>query len=632
MVHRIGRKKYQIYGFDLESHNDDESIAKQETSMWLGCLLDENSRMEDESCYFYDMDSFLNRLDLLSLGKRHNKSDSKPIKNICLYIYNLSFEWSFILPYLLKRGFTYKNNIEKNDEYCYSSVSTHSASSIWHAEFKFAKRNGKIILRDLAKMFGGGLRKVAESFNLETQKGDLDYRLNRLHGHIITQEEKEYCFKDVRILVEILLELIKRNDKEFFNCMSMASYSMKKLLKYSFNKSFRPYREFRKVYPELEQKETDFLRHAVAGGITYAPRKWQFKDIEKEVAHIDAHQMYPSMMASKEFPVGFGEYFVGKPTKLFKHLNCLHVRISYFNAKLHSVISLIGIDMIEDRELWLWDFELITMKKVYEGLEVEYIDGYCYKTKFLPCSYYLEDNYRHRLECKNNNDKFGSLYYKLLNNSCYGKFVEHPHNEDVKNIINENGIITSEIIEKPIEEQRINAKYTYLPVGSCIPAYARCCLIENALKVGWENVCYFDTDSIFFIWNDKTKKIWEEQFNHEDWLSGWNMEEICTRAQFTAPKRYKTESEGKATIKAGGINFKEYISQRIDPMNNMSFNERNEAISKYDISYDEINITSSTWKVQRAYRVRGGTLIEFQFKKMDIQKKYIDIYNENAKI
>ena len=30
MIHRIGRKKYKCFAFDLESHNDSESIAKKD--------------------------------------------------------------------------------------------------------------------------------------------------------------------------------------------------------------------------------------------------------------------------------------------------------------------------------------------------------------------------------------------------------------------------------------------------------------------------------------------------------------------------------------------------------------------------------------------------------------------------
>ena len=62
MIHRINRKNYQIYAFDLESHNDEESIEKQETSMWLGCLIDENSTIDDEASYLYSMDEFIDRL------------------------------------------------------------------------------------------------------------------------------------------------------------------------------------------------------------------------------------------------------------------------------------------------------------------------------------------------------------------------------------------------------------------------------------------------------------------------------------------------------------------------------------------------------------------------------------------
>ena len=49
MILRVGRRKYNIKAMDIESHNDSESIAKGETSMWLGCYIDENSKMEEES-------------------------------------------------------------------------------------------------------------------------------------------------------------------------------------------------------------------------------------------------------------------------------------------------------------------------------------------------------------------------------------------------------------------------------------------------------------------------------------------------------------------------------------------------------------------------------------------------------
>ena len=48
MERRINRKKYRVFATDFETHNDEESIAKQETSIWLACLIDENSTLQDE--------------------------------------------------------------------------------------------------------------------------------------------------------------------------------------------------------------------------------------------------------------------------------------------------------------------------------------------------------------------------------------------------------------------------------------------------------------------------------------------------------------------------------------------------------------------------------------------------------
>lgn len=624
MEHRIGKKKYRIYAFDIESHNDEESIAKQETSMWLGCLIDDNSKEDDENSYLYDMDTFLNRIEELSTPhQKHGKS--REIKNIAIYIYNLSFEWSFILPYLLSRGFTFQEEISEDDEFVFNSVSTKSVSSVWQVQIKFHKESGIIKLIDLAKIFGGGLGEVAKAFGLPTQKGEIDYRLNRLHGHVVTKEEKNYCFRDTRIIIDILLEIIKRNDKEFFNVISMASYSMGKMIKTGWPRAVKPYHEFRKMYPILSAEENEFLRHSVGGGICYAPYRWQFKDIHQKVIHIDAHSMHPSSAYRYVYPKGVGTYHKGEPIDYQKHINCCHIKVSYNDTKLHCIIKLIGQDFTDDAELWLWDFEIATMKKCYVNLEIEYIDYYAYDFAPLKWRKYYAECYRARQKAKREGDEWSVLYYKLLMNSSYGKLLEKPHLYTFENTIRDDGIIDSDIVEKvkPAnmddsiwEEKMNNAKYTYLPVGSCIPAHSSCVLIELALKIGWEQVVYFDTDSIFFIDTPETRANMKKYMNDEDFLGGWAIEEIIDRSQFAAPKRYKVEVEGKATFKMGGFNLDKYASEK--------------GINVNEIPFDEVNIISSTWEVQRAYRVKGGTIIDFQKKEISIPKKYSSIYKKNV--
>lgn len=636
---RINRKLYEIYGMDIESHNDLESIAKRETSMWLGCFINEDSKEDDDRSYFYTMDEFLQRCEEITSKKRKSSKETRPCKNLAVFIYNLSFEWSFLLPILLDKGFTFKADIEDDDEYVYNSISTKSVSSVWQVQLKFKKSSGTLLLRDLAKLYGGGLGNVAKAFNLPTQKGEIDYRLNRLHGHVITQEEKSYCFKDTRIIIDILLEEIRRGDKDFFKAVSMASYSMLKLLKRGFPRATKPYLEYRKLYPELDEKENQFVRQALSGGICYATKRFQFKEVDSPVLHIDGHQMHPSQIYLKPHPYGKGEYFTGSPTKFFKHINVCHIKVSYDDVKIHSIIKLIGRSFADSVELYVYDFEIPTMRKCYINLEIEYIDGYCYKARFLPWREYVHENYIQRLEAKKNHDAYNTLRFKLLNNAgAYGKFVEKPHTEIFQNIINQDGIIDSQIIPKEFEDpmRMFNAKYTYIPLAS-IPAWSRVELIETALKFGWENILYFDTDSIFCLYNDDTKKVLETQINLNDELGGWAVEEICERAQFTAPKRYKIEVKDgdklKTTIKAGGINFdfyKEHTHQEeLEYIMRQYGLSRKEALQKIDIPFDEVNIISSEWQVQRAYRVKGGTIIEFQTKKMDVQNKYLEIYEKN---
>lgn len=625
MIYRIGRKKYDFYAFDIESHNDEESIAKFETSMWLGCFINEESKMEDEASYLYTMDQVIDRIEELSTRGRHSANESRPVKNIAIYCYNTSFEWSFMLPVLLKRGYKFKDIIEEGDEKVFNSVSTKSVSSVWEIHLKCSKNGGDVIIRDLAKIFGGGLGKVAKSFGLETQKGEIDYRLNRLHGHIVTKEEKEYCFKDTRIVMEILMKMKEREDKNFFSVMSMASYSMKMMIKTGWPRSMKPYQEFRELYPFLEKDETEFLRNSVSGGICYACSRYQFKEINQKIIHIDAHSMHPSSAYLHLYPYGKGEYHEGEPKDYITYINCCHIRVSYSGVKIHSIIKLIGFEFVEDFELTLWDFEIQTMKSCYIDLHIEYIDYYAYRMKALKWRKYYSYCFNKRLEAKAKGDTFNVLYYKLLMNSSYGKLLENPHTEVIENIIDEDGIIDSVVStrEKPEsmsdeiwENKLINAKYTYLPVGSCIPAYSRVCLCELALKIGWESVVYFDTDSIFFLDTPKTRANMEKYMPKDNFLGGWSIEEYIDRAMFSAPKRYKAEVDGEAYFKMGGFNLDKYA--------------KDHNIEIKDIPFDEVNIISSKWEVQRAFRCKGGTLIDFQEKEINVVPKYLEIFKRNS--
>ena len=597
---KIGHRPFDVYAFDIESHNDDESIAKGETSMWLGYLINEDSDPMDRSSFFYSMDEVLQRLDEMTRCIRKKK------KNLLIYVFNLSFEWSFILPYLYRLGFTFKEEIGKGDSFVFSSITNVTASNCWNAKIKFHKQSGFIEFRDIGKIFPGSLRSVAKSFNLQTQKGDIDYRQNRLHRPIdaVTDEEKIYCFKDCRIIIDILLAM--KDDKAFLRSLSAGSYSMNKMIEETYGKSWKPMKTFRKQYPELDADVNEYLRHGASGGITYATPNWQYKRIDSKIMHIDAHQMHPFQMVSRLFPYGEPSFFTGEPP--WGKISLCRVLISYSGVKLHEIISMIGVDFCKDAEVYLWDFEIEVCRKCYIDFEVKYLDGYAFMAKRFRGWRYIKENYRKRLEAKASGDAFGVSYYKLLNNSAYGKFLEKPHPFTFENIINGEGIIDSVKIEK--EGVRPNAKYTYIGVGACIPAYSRCYLIETALEISPDGseIIYFDTDSIFYLDTERTRKTIKKVSIGPN-IGQWDYEPTLIKAEFSAPKRYKgIDEDGKLIVHMAGINF--------DPDHMPSF--------------DELDIDKGLFDIKGHIRCKGGTLIITKQKQLKIAGKYAKYFEVNA--
>lgn len=601
---KLGHQRFRVFALDFETHNDEESLAKNETSIWLSCLIDEEST-PDSDVFDYTMDEVLARLERMS------EKD-----NLLIYVYNLSFEWSFILPVILSKGFSWKAELGKDDCYSFTSVTTKTATSVWQAELRFGPKSKRVVLRDLSKLYGGGLGKLAKDMGIPTQKGEIDYTLNRLHGHIVTQEEKVYCFKDCRIVVEVLLKQLE--DKDFWLSVSAASYSMRHMIRKGYPRSKNPYGLYRTEYPRLEPTEEEFVRHAVSGGISYATPRYQFLEIKDRLIHIDGRQMHPSSAYLNKFPFGYGRYGKGKPAPSPFFISCCHVKVSYDDVRLHSVIKLIGTPFVTDYELWLWDFEIPTFLKAYVNVKVEYIDYYRYFARELP----WKDFYRENFEGREKEKAFGhpdlALRYKLLNNSSYGKLIEHGHQYDRENIITEQGTIDS--IDHENLERPYDGKYTYVPVGACIPAYSRVRLIETALLFGWENVVYFDTDTIVVVDNEKTRKVLAT-LDFGKHLGAWGRENDILAAQFAAPKRYKTIEEGKGlVVHAAGFQVKTKVKIGEDDEGN--------DITR-DVPFEEINIVSSDWLVQRAYRARGGTLIRFQPKRMEVQMKYQELAKRN---
>lgn len=610
MILKIGRKRFSIYAFDFETHNDDESIALGETAVWLGALVNEHSQVDDEKSYYYSIEEFVDRLQELSACNKKRIDNHRQVYNLLLYAFNLAHEWSFVLPELLRRGFQFKESISDDDSFSFNSVTTKTCSSVWQVQMKFGKDDGIIIFKDLAKIFNGSLRQVAKSFGLETQKGEIDYKLNRRHNYKVTNEEKVYCFKDCKIVFEMLEKM--KDDRAFLNSNSASTYACKSFLDYGYPTAYRKLEAFRREYPILDADENDFLRQSVEGGICYATPSYQFKSIRVRIGHIDIHSAHPSSAYYNFMPYGKGRYFKGEGICGGYKSRCYHCKISYSGVKLHCKIQLIGFDIISDYDIWVWDFELRLMKKCYYDFEYEIIEGYEYATKRLTWRDFYLDVYNKKQQAKKGGRLFESMYYKLLINSSYGKLLEKGHEYYFENIETPNGI---DSIPHEKEDAKNYSTFTYLPVGSSIPARTREKLLTTALTISpdGKKIVYFDTDSIFFILDEETERNLKK-VDLSDKLGAWSRENDLIFGEFDAAKRYKYreitgEGDGFVMInddaRAGGI-----------------------TLSK-DINYDKLNLIDGQLTTKMSKRVKGGRIIIDKLKDLDIQPKYEAIYTRN---
>lgn len=617
MEKRIGREWWRVFAFDIETHADPKTIKDRKPGVWLTCMLDENSECGDD-VFDHNIEEWLDRLERMTKPSRTGKKRKKA--NILIYVWNLAFEWSYIFPVLKKRGYVYGNVRNTSDGKTFRSTTTKTCSSVWQAMFRIKDGYGMVQMRDMHKLLPtGSLRSTAKSFGLETQKGEIDYAKDRTApGYEPTELEKIYNFKDTKIVIELCQKIEERGEKEFWSSLSAGTWSMKKAIKRAWPNSLKPYREFRKRYPELSEEENEFIRASAEGGLTYATPRFQFKPLEK-LCHYDAHQMHPSSAYLHMFPYGKGVHGYGRPSARDRltHRVCYRVRVSYTNAILWCNVKLIGVPFVDDFEMTVWDIEIPTMRKCYEDLQIEYLEYYMYNMRPLAWREYLKENYALRHKAKLDKDPFGILFYKLMNNNTYGKLLERPHNWWTENIINDAGEIDS--IEHPFDEEdeRDNSTFTYLPAGTLIPAYSRVALIEKALALKARNVVYMDTDSLFFLDNQETRPLIGGLFPDYDDLGGWSEEEYILRCQFTAAKRYKLE-----TVKGKGDGFL-LVGQDVK-IAGVTF--------AGDEPYDEVNIIDGTYHALTSTRSEGGTLLIPKEKKLKIMPKYLDIYKNNSRM
>lgn len=413
-----------------------------------------------------------------------------------------------------------------------------------------------------------------------------DYDSVRPVGHILTHDEIDYLYNDIYILKEWV--------KQFYEPLkteqtTASSISFEKFIEGKFGYD-KPYEKFVEHYPDLTgySKVYKIITDSYKGGWTQANKKYVGKIVNcNNSVSIDINSSYPSVVKYKPLPYGKPTFYEGSkkleddelsiiticfdgfknndPNNLIGEIQVGSANTKIFNRKGTEYIDTnivdgkaIGSNNKCDEyryKLSLWNFELENMlenmtfyreKKVYnEILDIfdttgELTEGYYIESTLVFKSVTgffgdVVDEYTlMKIQGKEEGNATKESFAKLVLNSFYGKLASNPKRVERKLILNEKGMVDF----LSTDEYYLADKKYYSAFSSCVTAWARVNLRTTLYKVGFNNVLYFDTDSLYTTLQVNEIKEKCGDILHKTELGKWDIEKEYTKFKAIGAKKY----------------------------------------------------------------------------------------------
>lgn len=477
--------------------------------------------------------------------------------NYEIYFHNLKFDGSFIINWLFENGFEHVENREDRHDKSFTTLIT-DMGQFYQIEVYFkvgTKHSNKVTFRDSLKIFPNfSVERVAQGFNLNLRKLELDYETKREVGHQLTKHEVDYIRNDVEIMARALKIMFEKD----LTKMTIAGDAMKSF------QDFEP--DWRKIFPKLSLEIDSDIRKAYRGGFTYLSDKWT----EKEVAHgivLDVNSLYPAMMM-KELPYGKPEYFTGKyktdpAYPLFiQQLTC---DFEIKPDKIPTVQLKNNLSFMPNEYLKSSNNKCVTLSLTSPDLELffEHYNVTVYRWeggwKFRKKAGIFKNYIEYWTEQKINAAKEGNApqrqIAKLMLNSLYGRTGLNPKSRRKVPYLDD-GVVRFTILP---EEER---EPVYIPVACFITAYGRCHTIRTSQmirewsekKYGKDLYIYSDTDSIHAALTEEDLKELSDVIEMDDYKLGfWAHESSFDKAFFIRQKCYCEEENGKLNVTVAGL-------------------------------------------------------------------------------
>lgn len=394
---------------------------------------------------------------------------------------------------------------------------------------------------------GKDILKVDEMFY--KMKDDYDYESIRPHGHRLTLLEKQYVYNDGYLLKEFI--------KQFYiplgttqKTASGIAFEFFLETRYHQGTISKNYVKYEEEYPQIyNPRIRNIIDESYNGGLTQANRRYigNTQILKNLGCSVDINSSYPSRVRDCPLPYGQPKLIYGDPQYDDKYTHAiLTIEFDGFrNKQIDDVIGkikvgaknthlfglsgneyahtnfikgkLVGGNGKSENHLYrisIWDFELdcllknmnlyiqdtkydefigeeIRIGKPKKGYKI--ISSLMFKMNTGAFAKAVDICMKMKNEGKAEGNKCKQEDGKLKANSFYGKTGATDEREMRYLVEDEHGLLS---YESDGVEYLSEKKY-YKAFASCVTAHARVNLLTVLYQLGYNNVIYWDTDSLY---------------------------------------------------------------------------------------------------------------------------------------
>ena len=436
-----------------------------------------------------------------------NKINNLGIKCVC-WVHNLSYEFEFL-----------RNLFIPTDTFARKSHSVMKTFfvGIENIEFRCSYMLTRLSLEAWGKQCG--VKKLV---------GDLDYNIYRSPLTPLTDKELSYCEHDILVMYKGLMSYLDKYGR-IHDIPLTQTGEIRLVVKKMMNEN-----GYNRIVARMQpstKEEYDILLNAFLGGETHANYCNANVQLTKVMSK-DYSSSYPFNMAVRKFPQG---KFI-KKNYIENDSDCLYIlHVKLYNVESKSTITyihkskclklqdgsydngrVINASMVELVCTCL-DFEII--KQVY-NCDTKIIDSWGAIANYMPKEFITLILKKYSEKCTlKNKEGFEDIYLqaKQFINGVYGMSVTKIIQESV---IFNNNTGKWKVEEKTIEElnkalkkhkRHYSKNFLSFSFGVFVTAYARKMLMDIILAMPYQDVVYYDTDSIKFLNYKKNLHIIDEK-------------------------------------------------------------------------------------------------------------------------